>query len=79
MIRDEAEPNIQNKPTTIEDDEFDRWYSSAIEIGFCQNLPKNYLPTQNGKLMVRVKTDDLPAKYELMFWREAKALMEQEN
>ncbi|KST63067.1 DUF6262 family protein [Mastigocoleus testarum] len=79
MIRDEAQPNVPTQQATKLDDEFDRWYSEAIEIGFCQNLPKNYLPTQNGKLMVRVVRDDLPAQYQLMFWREAKAVMEQKN
>ena len=79
MIRDEAQPNVPTQQATKSDDEFDRWYTEAIEIGFCQNLPKNYLPTQNGELMVRIVRDDLPAQYQLMFWREAKALMEQEN
>lgn len=76
MIHDETEPNVPQHPTTPEDDEFDRWYKEAIRIGFCQNMPKNYLPVQSGKLMVRVVRDDRPGGYELMFWQEAKALME---
>ena len=76
MIRDEAEPNIPHKPTAVEEDEFERWYQEAIRIGFCQDLPKNYLSTQQGKALVRVTKDTLPAGYELMPWRDAKALME---
>ena len=76
MIRDEAEPNIPHKPTTPEEDEFDHWYQEAISVGFCQDLPKNYLSTQQGQVMVRVTRKNLPGGYELMPWRDAKAKME---
>lgn len=76
MIRDEAEPNIPHKPTTPEEDEFERWYHEAIRVGFCQDLPKNYLPIQQGQVMVRVTRENSPAGYELMPWRDAKSLME---
>lgn len=76
MIRDEAEPNIPHQLTTPQEDEFDYWYQEAISVGFCQDLPKNYLSTQQGQVMVRVTTENLPAGYELMPWRDAKALME---
>lgn len=76
MIRDEAEPNIPHKPITLEEDEFERWYQEAISVGFCQDLPKNYLTTQQGQVMVRVFWENSPAGYELMPWRDAKARME---
>ena len=76
MIRDQAEPNIPHKPTTPQEDEFERWYQEAIRIGFCQDLPKNYLSTQQGQVMVRVTKENLPVGYELMPWRNAKATME---
>lgn len=76
MIRDEAEPNIPHKPTTPQEDEFERWYQEAIRVGFCQDIPKNYLSTQQGQVMVRVTKESLPGGYELMLWRDAKSLME---
>lgn len=75
MIRSEAEPNVPQNPVTKEDDEFDRWYNEAIETGFCQDIPKNYLPVQQGKVMVRVNRNDSPGGYQLMPWRNAQALM----
>lgn len=76
MIRDEAEPNIPHKPTTPQEDEFERWYQEAIRVAFCQDIPKNYLSIQQGQVMVRVAKENLPGGYELMPWRDAKALME---
>jgi hypothetical protein len=76
MIHDEAVPNVPQHPTTPEDDEFDRWYGEAISIGFCQDVPKNYLPVQGGRLMVRVISDDRAGGYELMFWQDARVLMQ---
>ena len=76
MIRDEAQPNIPQLPKTPEEEEFERWYKEAVQVGFCQDIPQNYLSVQNGKLMVRVINEDFPAGYELMFWREAKSLRE---
>lgn len=76
MIRDQAEPNIPHKLTTPQEDEFDHWYQEAINMGFCQALPKNYLSTQQGQVMVRVTKENFPGGYELMPWRDAKSLME---
>ncbi len=76
MIRTGAEPNIPHQPTTPQEDEFERWYQEAICIGFCQDLPKNYLSTQQGQVMVRVTKENSPVGYELMAWRDAKAKME---
>lgn len=76
MIQDQAQPNIPHQPTTPQEDEFERWYQEAISIGLCQDLPKNYLSTQQGQIMVRVINENNPAGYELMPWRDAKALME---
>lgn len=76
MIRDEAEPNVAQEPTTSIEDEFDRWYKEAILLGLCQDIPKNYLSIKQGQLMVRVTREDSPVGYELMSWRDAKALMD---
>ena len=76
MIRDEAEPNVSQNARTPEEDEFDRWYNQAITVGFCQDIPKKYLPIKQGEIMVRVDQEDALGEYELMSWREAKAKME---
>ena len=76
MIRDEAESNVPQNAITPEEDEFDRWYNQAITVGFCQDIPKNYLPIKQGEIMVRVDQEDASGEYELMSWRDAKALME---
>lgn len=74
MIRDEAEPNIPQKPRRGEQDEFDDWYCEAIAIGFCLDIPQNYLPTQSGQIMVKVVTSKQPG-YELIPWKDAQTLM----
>lgn len=79
MIRDEAEPNVSFKAQTPLEDEFERWYLQAIESGFCQDVPKKYLPIQQGKIMVRVSNDKLSSGYELLDWQIAKAKMEEDN
>jgi hypothetical protein len=76
MIRDEAEPNILQKAMTPVEDEFERWYRQAIESGFCQDVPKKYLPVQQGEILVRVSNDEFSSGYELLSWRIAKAKME---
>jgi hypothetical protein len=76
MIRDEAEPNVPHKAMTPEEDEFERWYHLAIESGFCQDIPKKYLPVQQGEILVRVNNDKFSSGYELLSWQIAKAKME---
>ncbi|NMF62498.1 transposase (plasmid) [Brasilonema octagenarum UFV-E1] len=76
MIRDEAEPNVPQKAMTPLEDEFERWYRQAIESGFCQDVPKKYLPIQQGEILVRVSNDEFLSGYELLSWRIAKAKME---
>ena len=76
MIRDEAEPNVSQTAMTPEEDEFECWYRQAIESGFCQDVPKKYLPIQQGEIMVRVCNDKCLSGYELQKWRIAKAKME---
>lgn len=76
MIRDEAEPNVPQKAMTPLEDEFERWYCQAIESGFCQDIPKKYLPIQQGEILVRVSHDKFSSGYELISWRIAKAKME---
>jgi metal-responsive CopG/Arc/MetJ family transcriptional regulator len=76
MIRDEALPNIPQKAITPVEDEFERWYRQAIESGFCQDVPKKYLPVQQGEILVRVSNDEFSSGYELLSWRIAKAKME---
>lgn len=76
MIRDEALPNIPQKAMTPVEDEFERWYRQAIESGFCQDIPKKYLPVQQGEILVRVSNDEFLSGYELLSWRIAKAKME---
>ncbi|MEA5551858.1 DUF6262 family protein [Anabaena cylindrica UHCC 0172] len=76
MIRDEAEPNVPQTAMTPEEDEFECWYRQAIESGFCQDVPKKYLPIQQGEIMVRVGNDKCLSGYELQEWRMAKAKME---
>ena len=65
MIRDEAEPNVSQTAMTPEEDEFECWYRQAIESGFCQDVPKKYLPIQQGEIMVRVCNDKCLSGYEL--------------
>ncbi|WP_392530090.1 DUF6262 family protein [Nostoc sp. C117] len=76
MIRDEAEPNVPLKAMTPLEDEFERWYCQAIESGFCQDVPKKYLPIQQGEIQVRVNNDKFSSGYELLSWQIAKAKME---
>ncbi|MDZ8226945.1 hypothetical protein [Nostoc sp. ChiVER01] len=76
MIRDEAEPNVPLKAMTPLEDEFERWYCQAIESGFCQAVPKKYLPIQQGEIQVRVNNDKFSSGYELLSWQIAKAKME---
>jgi hypothetical protein len=66
MIRDEAEPNVPQKAMTPLEDEFERWYRQAIESGFCQDIPKKYLPIQQGEILVRVSNDKYSSGYELL-------------
>ena len=75
MIRDEAEPNLHQKPISIEDQEFNRWYAEAIDAGFCLDIPKNHLGSQDGELVVKVRAEDFPGGYQLVKWRDAQLLM----
>ncbi len=79
MIRDEAEPNVPQLSMTPIEEEFERWYRQAIESGFCQDVPKKYLPVQLGEIMVRVNNDEFSSGYELLSWQIAKAKMEDDQ
>lgn len=76
MIRDEAEPNVAQEPTTPEQNEFDCWYAEAIRVGFCLDIPKNHLGKVGNELQVKILASTEPGGYRPMPWREAKAMME---
>lgn len=75
MIRDEAEPNIPHKLTTSEDQEFDCWYTEAIQRGFCLDVPKNHLSIISGELQVKVKDATASGRYVNMDWRKAQEMI----
>lgn len=79
MIRDEAEPNVPQKVMNVENEEFERWYRQAIERGFCQDVPPQYLPVQSGEILVRVINIQVPSGYELLAWQVAKVKMEEDG
>ena len=79
MIRDRAEPNVPQKVINVENEEFERWYRQAIERGFCQDVPPQYLPVQSGEILVRVINPHVPSGYELLPWQVAKVKMEEDG
>lgn len=76
MIRDEAEPNVAQSPSSDEDTTFDEWYATAIARDQVLDIPKSYLPSISGELQVRVKDSKNSNGFILMGWHEAMSLME---
>lgn len=72
MIKEDAEPNVPQKPTTPQQQEFDQWYAEAIKRGFCLDISKNHLSLKGNEPLVKVVAPHSPSGYIPMPWKEAR-------